>query len=129
MHTFFQHREVHKYTWYRPSMDQKFLIDFCIVSSDMFSDVLEVRVKLGAELSTDHHLAVCSLRVSKSLRNRKFIWSSMTYRIKWEALEHKEIRKQFASTIIIQVQITSWCIREHREGMAAVQISNRFISC
>ena len=38
MNTFFQHREVHKYTWYRPSMDQKSLIDFCIVSSDLFSD-------------------------------------------------------------------------------------------
>ena len=32
MNTFFQHREVHKYTWYRLSMDQKSLIDFCGVS-------------------------------------------------------------------------------------------------
>ena len=58
MNTFFQHREVHKYTWYRRSMDQKSLIDFCIVLSDLFSDVLDVRVKRGAELSTDHHLVV-----------------------------------------------------------------------
>ena len=28
MNTFFQHREVHKHLWYRPCMDQKFLIDF-----------------------------------------------------------------------------------------------------
>ena len=53
MNTFFQHREVRKYTWYRPSMDQKSFIDFCIVSSDLFSDVLDVRVKRGAELSAD----------------------------------------------------------------------------
>ena len=63
MNTFFQHREVHKYTWYRPSMDQKSLIDFCIFSSDLFSDVLDVRVKRCAELSTDHNLVVCSLRL------------------------------------------------------------------
>ena len=69
MNTFFQHGEVHKYKWYRPSMDQKSLIDFCIVSSDLFSDVLDVRVKQGAELSTDHHLVVCSLRLSKPLPN------------------------------------------------------------
>ena len=50
MNTFFQHREVHKYTWYRPSMDQKSLIDFCIVSSDLYSDMLDVRVKRDAEL-------------------------------------------------------------------------------
>ena len=59
MNTFFQHREVYKHTWYRSSMDQKSLIDFCIVLSDLFSDVLDVRVKRGAELSTDHHLVVC----------------------------------------------------------------------
>ena len=86
MNTFSQHREVHKYTWYRPNMDQKSLIDFCIVSSDLFSDVLDVRVKRGAELSTDHHLVVCSLRLSKPWPNKRSNRSSVTYRIKWEAL-------------------------------------------
>ena len=99
MNTFFQHREVYKYIWNRPSMDQKFLIDFCIVSSDLFSDVLDVRVKRGAELSTDHHLVVCSLRLLKPWPNRRSNRSSVTYRIKWEALEDKEVRKQFASSI------------------------------
>ena len=50
MNTFFQHKDVHIYTWYRPSMEQKSLIDFCIVSTDLFSNVLDVRVKRGAEL-------------------------------------------------------------------------------
>ena len=99
MNTFFQHREVHKYPWYRPSMDQKSLIDFCIVSSDVFSDVLDVRVKRVAELSTDYHLVVCSLRLSKPWPNKRSYRSSVTYRIKWEALEDKEVRKQFASSI------------------------------
>ena len=99
MNTFFQHREVHKYTWYRPSMDQKSLIDFCIVSSDLFSDVLDIRVKRGAELSTDHHLVVCSLQLSKPWPNKRSNRSSVTYRIKWEALEDEEVRKQFASSI------------------------------
>ena len=99
MNTFFQYREVHKYSWYRSSMDQKSLIDFCIVSSDLFSDVLDVRVKRGAELSTDHHLVVCSLRLSKPWPNKRSNRSSVTYRINWEALEDKKVRKQFASSI------------------------------
>ena len=99
MNTFFHLREVHKYIWYRPSIDQKSLIDFCIISSDLFSDVLDVRVKRGVELSTDHHLVVCSLRLSKPWPNKKSSRSSVTYRIKWEALEDKEVRKQFASSI------------------------------
>ena len=56
MNTFFRHREVHKYIWSRPSMNQKSSIDFCIVSSDL---------KRAAEFSTNHHLVVCSLRLSK----------------------------------------------------------------
>ena len=80
-------------------MDQKSLIDFCILSSDLFSDVLGVRVNRGAELSIDHHLVVCSLRLSKPWPNKKSNRLSVTYRIKWEALEDKEIRKQFASSI------------------------------
>ena len=45
------------------------MIDFCIVSSDLFSDVLDVQVKRGAELSADHHLVVCSLQLSKAWPN------------------------------------------------------------
>jgi len=54
MNTFFQHRDVHKYTCCRYSMGQRSLIDFCIVSADLFRSVLDVRVKRSAELSTDH---------------------------------------------------------------------------
>ena len=61
--------------------------------------VLDVRVKRGAELPTDHHLVVCSLRLSKPWLNRKSNWSSVAYRIKWEALEGKEERQQLASSI------------------------------
>ena len=35
---------------------QKSLIDFCVFLSDLFSEVLDVQVKRGAELSTDHLL-------------------------------------------------------------------------
>ena len=111
MNTFFQHREVHKYTRYRPSMDQKSSINFCIVSSDLFSDVLDVLVKRGVELSTDHHLVVCSLRLSKPRPNRKLNRSFVTYWIKWEALEDKEVRKQFTSSISSKFRKVGWWYR------------------
>ena len=99
INTFFQHREIHTYTWYRSSMDKKSWIDFCIVLSNLFSDVLEVGVKRGAKLLTDHHLVVRSLRLSKPWPNRKSNRSSVTNRMKWEALDDKEVRKQCASSI------------------------------
>ena len=104
MNTFFQHGDVHKYAWYKPSMAQKSLIDFCIVSSNLVwsnlvSKVLGVRVKRGAEWSTDHHLAVYSLRFSKPWLNRKSHRSSVAYRIKWENLADRDARKQFAASM------------------------------
>ena len=44
-------------------------------------------------------MVVCSLRLSKPWPNKRSNRSSVTYRIKWEALEDKEVRKQFASSI------------------------------
>ena len=99
MNTFFQHRDVHKYTWYRPCMAQKSLIDFCIVSSDLFLELLDVQVKRGAELSTDHHLVVCSPRISKPWPNRKLRRFSVANRIKWEVLADRDVRKQLASSM------------------------------
>jgi len=69
------------------------------MSVDLCFDVLDVRVRRGAELSTDHHLVVCSLRISKHVPSRKSCKSTATYKIKWKALEDKKVRKQFASSM------------------------------
>ena len=42
--------------WYRDSVEQRSIIDFCIVSVDLFSSVFIVFLKRGAELFTNHHL-------------------------------------------------------------------------
>ena len=59
MNTFFQHKGIHKYIWYRDSVKQRSINDFCVVSADLFSSVVGVLVKRGAKLSTDHHLVFC----------------------------------------------------------------------
>ena len=56
MNTYFQHKDIHKFTWYRDSLAQRSIIDFVIVSPELKRSVVDVRVKRGAELSTDHHL-------------------------------------------------------------------------
>ena len=99
MNTFLQHKRIYKYTWYRDSLGQRFLIDFCIVSADLFSFVSDVRVKRGAELSTDYHLVVCTLKALKHLRIPKRFHPRKVYRIKWESLADKEVRTAFANNI------------------------------
>ena len=111
-------------TLYGSKIFNRSLIDFCIVSSDLFSDVLDVRVKRVAELSTDHHLVVCSLRLSKPWPNKRSNRSSVTYRIKWEALEDKEVRKQFASSISSKFrQLPSVSEESRRNGCCSDQQS------
>ena len=74
------------------------------VSSNLFSEVLDVRVKQGAKLSTDHHLVVCSVQISKPWLIRKARRSRVAYRIKWETLADRDVRKQFASSMVAKFQ-------------------------
>ena len=60
--------------------------------------------KRGAELSTDHHLVVYPLRFSKPWLNRKSRRSSVAYKIKWENLADRDVRKLFASSITATFQ-------------------------
>ena len=119
MNTFFQHKRIHKYTWDRDSLGQRSLIDFCIVSADLFSTVSDVRVKRGAKLSTDHHLVVCTLKALKPLKKRKTFRPRETYRIKWKPLPDKKVRTAFADNIASKFKElptstadieTEWCL-------------------
>ena len=99
MNTFFQHKRIHKYTWYRHSLGQRSLIDFCIVSADLFSTVSDVRIKREVELSTNHHLVFCTLKALIPLKKRKTFRPRETYRVKWESLADEEVRTAFTDNI------------------------------
>ena len=118
MNTYFQHRDAHKYTWYRETSGQRSLIDFAVVSADLRSQVMNVRVRRGAELSTDHHLVVCRLRTQNLAKNTK-TRGRKVYRIRWERLKEEDMAKNFADNVDQQFsQIpsaeldmeTEWCL-------------------
>ena len=73
MNTFFHHKDIHKYTWYRlgDSATQKSLIDLFVVSDDLRKSVMDVCTKREAELLTDHHLVLCKLRLTSSSRMQR----------------------------------------------------------
>ena len=75
------------------------IIEFCIVSADLFSSVVDVGVKRGAELSTDNHQFVCILRGGNLPRTRKRFRARRTYRIKSELLVVKKVDHTFASKV------------------------------
>ena len=118
MNTFFQHKRIHRHTWFRDSLGQRSLIHFCIVSANLCSTVSENRVEKGAELSTEHHLVVCTSKALKPLRKRKTFRQQKTYRIQGKSLADKEVRTAFADNIASKFQElpastedieTEWC--------------------
>ena len=100
INTFFHHKDIHKYTWYRlgDSATQKSLIDLFVVSDDLRKSVIDVCVKKGTELLTDHHLVLCKLRLASSSRMQR-IGQKRQNRIRWKALADDVIRRNFAENI------------------------------
>ena len=100
MNTFFHHKDIHKYTWYRlgDTATQKSLIDLFVISDDLRKSVMDVCVKRGAELSTDHHLVLCKLRLASSSRMQR-IGQKRQNRIRWEALADEAVRCNFAENV------------------------------
>ncbi|KAL7841968.1 hypothetical protein SRHO_G00236570 [Serrasalmus rhombeus] len=60
--TIFEHKGVHKCTWYQDTLGHSSLISFIVVSSDLQPCVSDTRVKRGVELSTNYHLEVSWIR-------------------------------------------------------------------
>ena len=78
---------------------QRFIIDFCIVSANLFSFMVDVLDKRGAKLSTDHHLVVCILSGLNHPRTRKQFRAGRAYKIKWELPADKKVKHTFASKV------------------------------
>jgi len=97
MNTFFQHRDVHKYTRCRDSLGQQSLTDFCVVSANWCRSLMDVRVKRGAEVSTDHYLLVCNF-LEKPLGPTQTCRTRISYRINCEALADKHVKRPSRAT-------------------------------
>ena len=60
--TMFKHKGVQMFTRHQDTLDRRSMIDFVVVSPDLWLYVLDTRVKRGTELLTDHHLVVSRIR-------------------------------------------------------------------
>lgn len=54
MNGFFDHKEIHKYTWYYHSRGLKSIIDYVIVKQQTKLRVQNVKVRRGADCGSDH---------------------------------------------------------------------------
>lgn len=77
--TTFPHKEIHKVTWVSPDGRTSNQIDHIAFSRKWRRSFLDVRNRRGADVGSDHHLIVCSVRIklasrrpAKSFGRKKF---------------------------------------------------------
>ncbi|GFR93940.1 RanBP-type and C3HC4-type zinc finger-containing protein 1 [Elysia marginata] len=67
--TLFEHPAIHKLTWYSPS--DKNQIDHIAINNTWRRSLLDVRVKRGADVGSDHLLVIASLRLKLRRTDRR----------------------------------------------------------
>ncbi len=94
--TMFEHKDVHHCKWHQDTLGRRLMIDFVVVSSDLRPYVLDIRVRRGVELSTDHHLVVSWIRWGGRKLDR-LGRPKRTVRVCWERLAESPVREIFNS--------------------------------
>ena len=61
--TLFPHRDIHKLTWYSPNGRVRNQIEHLMINGTWRRSLMDVRVKRGADVGSDHHMVVVAGRV------------------------------------------------------------------
>ena len=59
----FQHKQIYRMTWTSPDERTENQINHITIGRKWRRSLLDVRVKLGADVASDHHLVVADLKV------------------------------------------------------------------
>ena len=60
--TFYQHKEIHKFTRVEVSRNEKSIIDYILVERENRRNVIDVKVRRSAEINSDHYLLVAKVK-------------------------------------------------------------------
>ncbi|XP_072382737.1 uncharacterized protein [Diabrotica undecimpunctata] len=73
--TIFPHKNIHKVTWTAPGHTRENQIDHIAISKRWRSSLFDVRNKRGADIASDHHLVIGTIKIkmakNKTTRNTK----------------------------------------------------------
>ena len=100
--TFFCHKNIHKWTRVQEDKNEKSIIDYIIVSSNLFYNTNDVRVKRGAEIYSDHFLVVGKFNLEiKLIRREK---EAKHVKLQVEKLKTKDCQQYYQNLIDIKLR-------------------------
>ncbi|XP_039274981.1 uncharacterized protein LOC120349093 [Nilaparvata lugens] len=67
---FFQHKDIHKYTWTQNTRNLKSIIDYVVIKQDSAITPYDVKVWRGAECGSDHRLVKAPVNIKYNKRQR-----------------------------------------------------------
>ena len=91
VNTFFQHRDIHRYTWRRgegSEWEQKSLIDYIIMDECMREWVRDARVVRGGIDVSDHHVVMAEVRMCMKWVKRE-MKGKCEERLDWQKLKRE----------------------------------------
>ena len=89
----FPHKHVHKATWISPDRVTENQLDHITINKKFRTSMLDVRVKRGADIASDHHLLICQFRLK--LKAAKKLQAATGFRYNVAALQSKAKLESF----------------------------------
>ena len=91
--TLFPHKPTHKATWISPDLLTENQIDHINITKKRRRVLLDVRVKRGADINSDHHLLVSEFRMKLAAKKKKI-----------RKLQNTKIRQELGITLRNMIQ-------------------------
>uniref|UniRef100_A0A1Y1M0F5 Reverse transcriptase domain-containing protein n=2 Tax=Photinus pyralis TaxID=7054 RepID=A0A1Y1M0F5_PHOPY len=66
--TFYKHKEIHKFTREVESRNEKSIIDYILINREYRKEIIDVKVKRGPEIYSDHYLVVAKSRLDTEMQ-------------------------------------------------------------
>ena len=95
--TLFPHKPTHKATWISPDLKTENQIDHITITKKWRRVLLDVRVKRGADINSDHHLLVGEFRMK--LAAKKKMDNKVQRRFEIRKLQNTKIRQELGITL------------------------------
>lgn len=119
MNTFFQHKDIHKYTREVKSRNERSIIDYMLIEKRLRHEIKDVRIKRGPEINSDHFLLEIKTNMGLAVADWRAnndktveIESRSQEVIKSYKLTENRIAQQFSEKIDIMLETINIDIKE-----------------